>query len=134
MKVKAVELNLGTAAAKVNAGLVSLAIMQHQQQGLALGLGNGEVVKGFHGSGRGGLVTPPSPRSLSADSNRSRQRRKKTSTSRGKSASQGAKMDSLYRGVETESLLSLLSDGLIPHPSPMTLAMPMPMVILFGRT
>src|ERR1700692_2409780 len=37
-------------------------------------VGNGEVVKGFRGSGRGGLVTPPSPRSFSADSNRPRQR------------------------------------------------------------
>jgi hypothetical protein len=71
-KVKAVETNLGTAAAKLDAGLASLALMQRQRQGLALGLGNGEVVKGFYGSGRGGLVTPPSPRSLSADSNRPR--------------------------------------------------------------
>jgi hypothetical protein len=64
-----------------------LAVLQRQQQGLALGMGNGEIVKGFHGSGRGGLVTPPSPRSLSADSNRPRQRRKKVSGSRGRSAS-----------------------------------------------
>ena len=65
-KVKAVETSLGTAASKFDAGLVSLAVLQRQQQGLALGMGNGEIVKGFHRSGHGGLVTPPSPCSLSA--------------------------------------------------------------------
>jgi hypothetical protein len=37
-------------------------------------MGNGDVVKGFHhgSSGQGGLVTPPSPCSLRADSNRPR--------------------------------------------------------------
>jgi len=40
-------------------------------------LGNGEFMKGFRGrSERGRLVTPPIPRSLSADSNRPRQRRR----------------------------------------------------------
>jgi hypothetical protein len=76
-KVKAVETSLGTTASKFDAGLASLAVLQCQQQGLALGLGNGEIVKGFHGSGHGGLITPPSPCSLSADLNRLRQRRKK---------------------------------------------------------
>jgi hypothetical protein len=59
---------------------------------------NGDAVKGsggFYrhgasasGSGTGGLVTPPSPRSLSADSNRPRQRRRRTS-SWGRSSSRG---------------------------------------------
>jgi hypothetical protein len=89
-----VESNIGTAAAKVNAGLASLAIMQSQRQGIALGLGNGEVVKGFHGSGRGGLVTLPNPRSLSVESNRPRQRSKKT---------RGAEMGSIDCGAESES-------------------------------
>lgn len=105
-KVKTVETNLGTAAAKFDAGLASLALLQRQQQqqGQALGLsGNGDVGKGFphgSGSGRGGLVTPPSPRSLSADSNRPRQRRKRSSSSRarGRSASRGE----VDRGVESE--------------------------------
>jgi hypothetical protein len=35
---------------------------------------SGEVVKRFHGSGHGGLVTPPSPPSLSKDSIRPMQR------------------------------------------------------------
>jgi hypothetical protein len=77
-KVKAVETNLGTTAAKFHVGLASLAVLQQRQQqqqaSRPLGLGNGEVVKGFHGSGRGGLVAFPSPRSLSTDWNRPRQR------------------------------------------------------------
>ena len=36
----------------------------------ALGMGNGDIIKEFHGSRRGTLVPPPSPRSWSADSNR----------------------------------------------------------------
>jgi hypothetical protein len=58
-KVKAVETNLRTIAAKFDAEVASLAVSQqrqHQQQASQpLGLGNGEVVKGFHVSGRGGL-------------------------------------------------------------------------------
>jgi hypothetical protein len=102
-KVKAVKTSLGTAASKFDAGLASLAILQHQQQGLALGMGNGEIVKGFHRSGRGGLVTPPSPRSLSADLNRPRQRRKKVSGSRGRSASRGTEVETIDRGAESKS-------------------------------
>jgi hypothetical protein len=56
---------------------------------------SGEVVKRFHGSGHGGLVTQPSPRSLSKDSNRPRQSKKKTNASRDRSTSQGAEM--VYR-------------------------------------
>ncbi|KIM79867.1 hypothetical protein PILCRDRAFT_823052 [Piloderma croceum F 1598] len=107
-KVKSVETNLGTTAAKFDAGLASLAVLQRQQQhAQALGLGNGEIVKGgFHGSssGRGGLVTPPSPRSLSADSNRPRQRRKRTSSSRGRGRS--TSIDVIDRGAESESSTS----------------------------
>jgi len=57
-KVKNVETNLGTAAAKFDAGLASLAVLQRQsqQQQQHRGLGN-DVVEGFNGSsGRGGLV------------------------------------------------------------------------------
>lgn len=64
-KVKAVETNLGTTAAKFDAGLANLKVLQqHQQQrqqaSQPLGLGNGEVVKGLHGSGRGGRSRPQS--------------------------------------------------------------------------
>jgi hypothetical protein len=104
-KVKSAETNLSTSAAKFDAGLASLAVLQRQQQHTqALGLGNGEVVKGvFHGSssGRGGLVTPPSPRSLSADSNRPRQRRKRASSSRGRGRS--TSIEVIDRGAESES-------------------------------
>jgi hypothetical protein len=90
-KVKSVETNLSTTAAKFDAGLTSLAVLQQQQQhAQALGLGDREVVKeGFHGSssGHGGLVAPPSPRSLSAHSNRPKQRWKRTSSSRGRGRS-----------------------------------------------
>jgi hypothetical protein len=76
------------AAAEFNAWLASLVVLQqHQQQqqqqaSQPLGLGNGEVVKGFHESGRGGLVTPLSLQSFSTDSNRPRQRKKRSSSSR----------------------------------------------------
>ena len=102
-KVKAVETSLSTAASKFDAGLASLAILQCQQHSLALGMGTGEIVKGFHGSGRGGLVTPPSPRSLSADSNRPRQRRKNVSGSQGRSASRGTEVETIDCGAESES-------------------------------
>lgn len=73
-------------------------------------MGNGDVVKGFHwSSGRGGLVTPPSPRSLSADSNRPKRRRKRSSSSRGsgRSTSHGAvDVDHVGRGAESESSMT----------------------------
>ena len=53
--------------------------MPREQQGFALGLENGEVVKGFDGSRHGVLVIPPSRRSSSTDSNGPRQRRKRAS-------------------------------------------------------
>lgn len=50
--------------------------------GVRAGVGNGDVVKFPHGSsGRDGLVAPPSPRSLSVDSDRPRQRRSRSSSS-----------------------------------------------------
>jgi len=77
-------------------------------------MGNGDVVKGFHwSSGRGGLVTPPSPHSLSADSNRPRWRRKRSSSSwgRGRSASRGAvDVDHVDCGAETSTHPSSLGE------------------------
>jgi hypothetical protein len=55
-------------------------------------VGNGSVVKGFHHGrgGQGGLVTPPSPYSLGADTDRPRQRgRSGSSWARGRSALRG---------------------------------------------
>jgi predicted nucleic acid-binding Zn-ribbon protein len=81
-KVKVVETGLGFTAAKVDSALASLVTMQNFQYHRILGNGN---VK--HSAGSGGLVTPPSPRSLSSDSNRPRHRRKRSSSSRGRSRS-----------------------------------------------
>jgi hypothetical protein len=73
-KFKAVELGLGSAVAKVDAGLASINSSQTQRH-----LPNGDA--------KHGLVTPPSPRSLSSDSNRPRQRRRRSAASRGRSRS-----------------------------------------------
>ena len=61
-KAKTVESTLGSVTAKVDASIASLAFAKHQH-----GMGNGDA-KVFHGTS-GGLVTFPSPQSLSADSN-----------------------------------------------------------------
>ena len=57
-------------------------------------MGNGDVAKFPHGSsGRGGLITPPSPRSLRAESGRPRQRRRRrrsgSNRARGRAGSKG---------------------------------------------
>jgi hypothetical protein len=55
--VKNVEINIGTTATTFDAGLASLAVLQRQHQ--QLGMGNEDVVKGFHwSSGCSGLVAP----------------------------------------------------------------------------
>jgi hypothetical protein len=103
-KVKSAETKLSTSAAKFDASLASLAVLQSQQQHTqALGLENGEVVKGvFHESSSGcrGLVTLPSPRSLSADLNRPRQRQKQASSSWGRRRS--TSIEVIDRGAESE--------------------------------
>ena len=87
-KIKSVETNLSPTAAKFNAGLTSLAVLQ-QQHAQVLGLG---------------LVTPPSPWSLSADSNRPRQRWKRTISSRGRGRSTSIEViEIIDRGTESES-------------------------------
>ena len=61
------------------------------------------MIKGFPGSARGGLVTPPSPRSMSADSNRLKQRKKVGSSRvRGRSASRGAEPEVIDCGAKSE--------------------------------
>lgn len=78
LKVKAVESNLGSTAAKFDAGLAALPLLQRQQGSkLRFGLSDADGHKSFYG----GLVTPPSPRSLSADSNRPQHCRKRASSS-----------------------------------------------------
>ena len=79
--MESAEFNWGSVSAKVDAGLASLVLMQIQQQMAGGGwwMANGDVMGGMRfqgswnmGKGNGGLVTPPNPRSLSADSNRPR--------------------------------------------------------------
>ena len=64
-------------------------------------------MKEFHGNGKGGLITPPSPRSLTTDSNGPRQRKKGSCSgrARGRSTSrgEGAEPEVIARGVESES-------------------------------
>ena len=84
-RVRAVENGLGSAVGRVDAGVATLAAIQtqvlQQQQRQQKTVSNGDA--------RHGLVTPPSPRSLSSDSNssRSRQRKRRSSSSRGRSRS-----------------------------------------------
>jgi hypothetical protein len=95
-----------------------------------------EVVKCFHRSRHGGPVTPPSPCSLSKDSNRLRQRGRKQAQ---------VKIDPHHKeprwsidcgaGIEgnTTSMHPPLSQP-YTHPFPITLVMLMPTVILFRMT
>lgn len=80
-RMQATENTVANAAAKVESGLLSLASFQAQHQQHSHLNGNAKP----HSSG--GLVTPPSPRSLSAESTRPRQRRKRVSASRGRTRS-----------------------------------------------
>ncbi|KAI0646179.1 hypothetical protein C8Q79DRAFT_926207 [Trametes meyenii] len=82
-RMRSAEDTISNAASKVESGLLSLASFQAQQQQGRL---NGSAKP--HSSG--GLVTPPSPRSLSAESTRPRQRRKRVSSSRGRTRSRSA--------------------------------------------
>ena len=78
-RVRAVERGLETANSKLDSGLASLASFQalHRPQP------NGHAKL----SSSGGLVTPPSPRSLSAESTRPRQKKRRTSSTRGRTRS-----------------------------------------------
>ncbi|KAI0826980.1 hypothetical protein BC628DRAFT_1434503 [Trametes gibbosa] len=79
-RMRSAEETISGAAAKVESGLLSLSSFRAQQH---QSLVNGNAKP--HSSG--GLVTPPSPRSLSAESTRPRSRRKRVSTSRGRTRS-----------------------------------------------
>ncbi|KAM5534745.1 hypothetical protein V8D89_011609 [Ganoderma adspersum] len=79
-RMRSAEETVTSAAQKVETGLLSLASFQAQHQHSLLN-GNAKPPTS------GGLVTPPSPRSLSAESTRPRQRRKRLSSSRGRTRS-----------------------------------------------
>lgn len=78
LRVRGLEDGVGNAVSKLESGLSVLSAFQGQQHQQ---LPNGS----FKHSG--GLVTPPSPRSLSAESTRPRQRKKRASASRGRTRS-----------------------------------------------
>ncbi|CCM06360.1 uncharacterized protein FIBRA_08617 [Fibroporia radiculosa] len=115
LRVRAVEEGFGQTTSKVEASLVTLAAMQAQH---FQPQPNG-TAKLSHS---GGLVTPPSPRSLSAESTRPRQRRKRTSASRGRtrsrsaSTSTGNSMDAQV-GSSTSSVSEEVSERAFPTPS-----------------
>ena len=73
-RVRQVETSLETTSAKLDSGLASIASLQVHHQAP-------------NGHAKLGLVTPPSPRSLSAESTRPRQKKRRSSTSRGRSRS-----------------------------------------------
>lgn len=79
-RVRVLESGLETTVAKVDSGLASMTSFQVQQRQQ---LPNGHAKL----TGSGGLVTPPSPRSLSAESTRPRQKKRRTSSARGRSRS-----------------------------------------------
>ncbi|KAI0777539.1 hypothetical protein BD413DRAFT_467114 [Trametes elegans] len=100
-RMRAAEETISNAASKVDSGLLSLASFQAQHQQSLL---NGSAKP--H-SPSGGLVTPPSPRSLSAESTRPRSRRKRPSSSRGRtrsrSVSPGAAVDEPSLGAARDA-------------------------------
>jgi hypothetical protein len=86
-RVRSVEQGLESTSSKLDAGLASMASFQvlHRPQP------NGHAKL----SSSGGLVTPPSPRSLSAESSRPRQKKRRTSSTRGRPQSRSPSPASL---------------------------------------
>ncbi|KAF9463266.1 hypothetical protein BDZ94DRAFT_1259519 [Collybia nuda] len=81
---------------------------QHQQHPMM----NGDAMKHI------GLVTPPSPRSLSSDSNRPRRRRSRSGGSRRGRSGQRSRSGSGSRdGVDTDTDATLASEEMGPSPS-----------------
>ncbi|EED83837.1 predicted protein [Postia placenta Mad-698-R] len=82
--IRVVKDGVGSNVSKVESMLGTLAALLAQQHSFLNG--NGKLTHS------GGLVTPPSPRSLSAESTHPRQRRKRSSSSRGRLRSRSASM------------------------------------------
>ncbi|TCD64024.1 hypothetical protein EIP91_004658 [Steccherinum ochraceum] len=83
VRLRAIEDGVGTSVSKMETGLASLVALQAQLQRAQP---NGSAKT----RSSGGLVTPPSPRSLSAASTRSRQRKRRSSSNSGQSRSRSA--------------------------------------------
>jgi len=110
-RVNAVEKGLEGTIAKVDAGLTALeqqrlTPLQHKQ----------------NGSARVGLVTPPSPRSLSSDSDsgggKSRRKKRSRGRSRSKDGSTGSSEAANADGDGGSSTASVAAGCLPPHPNP----------------
>ncbi|GBE87730.1 predicted protein [Sparassis crispa] len=114
LRVRSVEEGLGSAVTKMESGLTSLASFQAHYQLLQrhpLTNGNAKI------NGSGGLVTPPSPRSLSAESTRPRARKKRVSKSRGRTRSRSASLGTgevPYDGSSASSVVSDLNGQELP--------------------
>lgn len=103
-KIKSVEDNMNSAATKMESGLASLTAFQVQ---LRHSQPNGSAkING------GGLVTPPSPRSISAASSRPRQRKRRPSSSRGRTRSRSESPSSTRLNGRDDSPVSPVSNDL----------------------
>lgn len=103
-KIKSVEDNMNSAATKVESGLASLTAFQVQFRHSQL---NGSAkING------GGLVTPPSPRSISVASSRPRQRKRRPSSSRGRTRSRSESPSSTRMNGRDDSPVSPVSNDL----------------------
>ncbi|OSX56096.1 hypothetical protein POSPLADRAFT_1062972 [Postia placenta MAD-698-R-SB12] len=96
-RIRVVEDGVGSNVSKVESMLGTLAALPAQQHSF--------LNRNRKLTHSGGLVTPPSPRSLSAESTRPRQRRKRSSSSRGRLRSRSASMAaSMKVGLSASSI------------------------------
>jgi len=106
IRVRTVEEGFGKTTSKVDSGLAILAAFQAEHQSLPKPNGSAKM------NGSGGLVTPPSPRSLSSVSSRPRQRKRRASSARGRSRSLSPAAEANGHDNSTTSSLSTDLDGL----------------------
>ncbi|EKM56851.1 uncharacterized protein PHACADRAFT_254197 [Phanerochaete carnosa HHB-10118-sp] len=90
-RMRQVETGLENTSVKVDSGLASIASFQVQQY------------QAPNGHAKLGLVTPPSPRSLSAESTRPRQKKRRSSSSRGRSRSRSESPTRVNGGEHDEA-------------------------------
>ncbi|EPQ50380.1 hypothetical protein GLOTRDRAFT_118337 [Gloeophyllum trabeum ATCC 11539] len=95
VRTKAVEEKIASAVSRLDGGLAKLHFQASQNLPTN---GDARVSPG------GGLVTPPSPRSVSSDSLRSRQRRKRANGSRGRSSSRSRSRNGTGGSTSSDSL------------------------------
>ncbi|KAH9918687.1 uncharacterized protein B0H18DRAFT_1086818 [Fomitopsis serialis] len=107
VRMRGLEDGFGNAVSKLESGLSVLSVFQGQQHPQGLPNGN------FKHSG--GLVTPPSPRSLSAESTRPRTRKKRTSASRGRTRSRSMSTGGGQDQLPGSSASSVSDAGSLPE-------------------